>query len=285
MSGAFEAAWALLKADVYIGDPEDSMGSFVTEDRENYLQRMNQLMYTPGMGRVTGREIPNPANPHLEEGAKQHAGMGGGDFNLPSTKNVNYYRGGSMPRPAQSGRFVGVNVANPDFDFVNNFDAAANLFAETAAHENIHDLIEQEITPFALQQSGVARIRPVIDAMRQSELGHLSGMDLFRRAKELGKETDTPYAQLRDAHNAAMVNANKLNEFAHEYGAFSAERPDTTREQVYERMMAYPDIQPYVQFAQNQMTPNLAGGFGRTGIDPAHLHTGDPSIHNTATPL
>ena len=281
----FEAAWALLKADVYIGDPKDDMGFYAPIEFGNYLLSMNPQMYSPASAHVTGREIPNPADPYLEEGAKQHAGMGGSPLGLASTQGVDYYRGGSMPRPAQSGRFVGVNVANRDLDFVNNFDTAVDQFAETAAHENIHDLIEQEITPFAYQQSGVSKIRPVVMAMKESELAGLTGMDKHRRAAELGRETDTPYAKLRDAHNAAMYNAKKLNQLAHEYGAFSAERPDTTQEQVYGRMLAYPDIQPYVQFAQNQMTPNLAGGFGRTGIDPAHLHTGDPSIHNTATPL
>jgi len=283
----FEAAWALLKAEAFIGDPQDSMGVFASKDREGYLQRMNPQMYNPAMARFAGREVPNPADAHLhlEEDAKQHAGIGGGDFGMASTNNVDYYRGGSMPRPAQSGRFVGVNVANPDFDFVNNFDTAVDKFAETAAHENIHDMIDEEISPWAVQQSGVSRIKPVLDIMQQSELAGLTGMDYWNRNKELAQETDTPYAQMRDAHNAAMDNANRLRSFGHEYGAFSAERPDTTQEQVYGRMMNYPDIQPYVQFAQNQMTPNLAGGFGLTGIDPAHLHTADPSIHNTATPL
>jgi len=284
----FDAAWALLKADVFLGDPQGSLGSHISENYENELQRINPRMYHPNSALATGRAIPNPADPYLEEGAKQHAGIGGGPFSslgLASTQDVDFYRGGSRPRPTQSGGFVGVNVANPDFDFVNNFDAAVDQFAETAAHENIHNLIDEEVTPWALQQSGVARIRPVVDAMKESELAGLTGKDKWMRSRELGKETDTPYAQMVAAHNAAMHNANRLREFGHEYGAFSAERPDTTQEQVYSRMMNYPNIQPYVQFAQNQMTPNLAGGFGFTGIDPAHLHTADPSIHNTATPL
>ena len=290
MSGAFEAAWALLKADVYMAPDSSTRGFFVPDigDFQNELMSRNKQMYDPKQAFIAGRQIPNPADVHRyrEEGERQHAGIGGGDFGLASTKNVDYFRGGSMPRPNEGGGFVGVNVASDSFDWENDFEQAAQKFGTTAAHENIHDLINDDINEWAKQQSGYGQLQPLLSAMRAERMADAEGLERIRRGKMLSEETGTPYAELRDLTRGRQHNMERLRELGHEYGAFSGMRPDVTQEEVYNRMLNYNDINPYVHYSMLQQMPNLAAGFaGDPGLDPAHLHTGDPSIYNTATPL
>lgn len=289
----FEAAWALLKADVYMAPDSSVRGFAASGAAKDKLISENKLMYNPKGLRARGREMwsPNteqwelPDNHPLAFGIIDPEDLALSRQTYPN--KIQYYRGGSMPRVNQRGNFIGVNVASPKFDWENAFEQAAQDFGATAAHENIHDLINDDINEWAKQQSGVGQLQPLLSAMREERLAGLEGFERFNTSMEMDrKETDTPYAELRDLAQARQKNMLKLREMGHEYGAFSGMSPDMTQEEVYNRMLNYKDINPYVHYSMLQQMPNLAAGFaGDPGTNPAYLHTGDPNIYPTTMPL
>ena len=292
MSGAFEAAWALLKADVYMAPDSGVRGFAGGSTAKDSLASYNKLMYNPKGLKARGREMWSPNTEQWELPDNHPLAFGiinPEDFALSRQtypNKIKYYRGGSMPRLNERGNFVGVNVASDKFDWENAFEQAAQDFGTTAAHENIHDLINDDINEWAIQQSGYGQLQPLLSAMREERMADAEGLERFRRGKMLSEETGTPYAELRDLAQARQENMLKLREMGHEYGAFSGMSPDITQEEVYNWMLNYDDINPFVHYSMLQRMPNLAAGFaGDPGTNPAYLHTGDPNIYPTTMPL
>lgn len=278
-----EQSWAFLKADAFLYD-DSPMGQFLSQgaDPMNRLGEQNPLMYGQQGATAVGREMldlndyRNSVGQPLAYGIVNPNSMAVG---RNQTSNIQYYRGGSMPRTNQRGNFVGVNVASPSFDWNNAFDKAVQDFAETAAHENVHDLIDEEVSPWAKEQSGAGQFDAVLAALRKDRWrkGMDAGMDASveslplreRIRARLKAEQVTPppseaERKLRELAEQRLDNEATLRSLAHEFGAFSGERPDSSPFEVRQRMLNYEDIQPYVQYSLN---PDAEGA-----IDPATLH-------------
>lgn len=152
-----------------------------------------------------------------------------------------YFRGSSVPS-VRDGGIAAVNVANVlGREGVDNFDDFARLVGSTAAHEEVHRLIEPEIHQWATQQSGIKNHR----TRQQME----ESIDDMLRQQIL--EEDGPYGidayfedELRD--RARAMNAyGALSSLGHEKGAFAL-TPGMTQEDIDEIMMRYP-FAPYLK--------------------------------------
>jgi len=85
----------------------------------------------------------------------------------PNFESNTYYRGGSRPRLNADGSFTGINVANDNLDFENDFEGAAKRFGSIADHENVHQLIEGEIDGWAREQAGLDTARERATAKKE----------------------------------------------------------------------------------------------------------------------
>jgi len=193
MSGAFEAAWVLLKADAHIGARHGGHFSPVGNIDDRYelkeptmfsqgrTMRMNPLfgiLRHPIHEKGHNMEISNLLPPD-EEPTQFHALSPfefrdgkmhylGEDFDTRG-----FYRGMSKPRLQPDGTYVGVNVGRGrggrglSQNFKENFDEAAELFGSIAGHEGVHHLIDDEIKDWAKQQSGLSDAEKVAVAKKK----------------------------------------------------------------------------------------------------------------------
>lgn len=221
----FDVAWSILKGDFILGDQDDSLGQFSADFSGSEYEGTPPETAPPPLRRF---ERYHPINMHL--GTKRMmtpqsmTNVSGGQVSPRITHVVDdvptqqpYFRGSSVPS-VRDGGIAAVNVANVlGTEGVDNFDDFARLVGSTAAHEEVHRLIEPEIHEWATQQSGVKNHR----TRQQME----ESIDDMLRQQIL--EEDGPYGidayfedELRglgDAWNAYGM----LSSLGHEKGAFA----------------------------------------------------------------
>jgi len=245
----FDAAWSILKGDFILGDEDDYLGQFAADYAGPEYDNTPPEMTPQPLHRF---ERYNPLNMHL--GTKRMmtpqsmANISDGDVSPRVTRVVDnvptqqpYFRGSSVPS-IRDGGIAAVNVANVlGTEGVDNFDDFARLVGSTAAHEEVHRLIEPEIHQWATQQSGVKNY-PTRQQLEES-------MDDMLRQQIL--EEDGPYGtdayfedELRERGRAGHAYA-MLSGMGHEKGAFAL-TPGMTQEKINEIMMLYP-FAPYLK--------------------------------------
>lgn len=211
----FDVAWSILKGDFILGDEDDSLGQFAGDYSGSEYEGTPPEMAPQPLHRF---ERYNPLNMHF--GTKRMmmpqsmANISDGDVSPRVTRVVDnvptqqpYFRGSSVPS-VRDGGIAAVNVANVlGREGVDNFDDFARLVGSTAAHEEVHRLIEPEIHQWAVQQSGV-------------------------------KDEWRDRARAMNAYGA-------LSSLGHEKGAFAL-TPGMTQEDIDEIMMRYP-FAPYLK--------------------------------------
>jgi len=224
----FDAAWSILKGDFLLGDENEHLGQFAADFSGPEYEGTPPATARPPLQRF---ERYNPNNMHL--GTKRmmtppaianNLEISAGQVSPRVTHVVDdvptqqpYVRGSSVPRVIDRG-IAGVNVRNVlNTEGVDNFDDFANLAGSTAAHEEVHRLIEPEIHEWATQQSGVKN-HPTRQQLEES-------MDDMLRQQIL--EEDGPFGtdayfedELRERGRAGHAYA-MLSGMGHEKGAFA----------------------------------------------------------------
>ena len=221
----FDTAWSILKADFILGGQDDDLGNFAADYTGPEYEGTLFETALPPLQRF---ERYDPSNMHL--GTKRMmvpqsmANISEGQMSPRVTRVVDdvptqqpYFRGSSVPSVGDGG-LAAVNVASVLADKkVSNFDDFVRLVGSTAAHEEVHRLIEPEIHQWATQQSGIKNHR----TRQQME----ESIDDMLRQQIL--EEDGPYGidayfedELRD--RARAMNAyGILSSLGHEKGAFA----------------------------------------------------------------
>jgi len=147
--------------------------------------------------------------------------------------NTAYYRtGASEPRLSDDGSFTGVNLSAFDFTDDSKWNENVQNLAATGAHETVHSLIEDEIEPWAREQSGY-----------EKPDNSLTGLDAL--LAQVSQESEP-------ARKRAKSNYDTLREMGHEFGAWSS-TPDAGDESGFispdarrESMNRYKKIAPYM---------------------------------------
>lgn len=251
-SEPFDAAWSILKGDFLLGDEDGHLGQFAGDYSGPEYEGTPPATARPPLQRL---ERYNPINMHL--GTKRmmtppaianNLEISAGQVSPRVTHVVDdvptqqpYFRGSSAPRVIDGG-IAGVNVRNVlNTEGVDNFDDFANLVGSTAAHEEVHRVIEPEIHEWATQQSGVKNHR----TRQQME----ESIDDMLRQQIL--EEDGPYGtdayfedELRGLGNAWNAYG-MLHGMGHEKGAFAL-TPGMTQEDIDEYLMRY-RFAPYLK--------------------------------------
>ena len=247
MSSPLDAAWAVLKADFYIGDPHTFPQGLMAPNTSTEMYEG-----TPsygGQGYTGTLERYDHVNRHYNTGRSMaSAGMREGNPNMGVAKVTSspsrqpYYRGGSIPRLNPDGDFVGANVqAAMEAEGVDNFDQFAQRLGGITSHETVHQLINPEMVEWAKQQSGVADL-PDNTEMEQRLLSDPA----FRRQME--EELGPYYAdELLGGHERQMAEHayRNLNSMGHEKGAF-AMTPGISQEEIDKLLQGY-TFYPYIR--------------------------------------
>lgn len=152
-----------------------------------------------------------------------------------SWQKPDFYRGSSLPKPNQFGGLSAVNVAatgKDGMDWTNDFDDAVRQFGDIVDHEEIHNLINDEVTSWAKEAAGytddMENLTGEFDPMQAygefkprqlNEDGtpnFMGELAANRRFKESEK------GKLRDKIRS---NYNTLHNIGHEFGAFTNQGP------------------------------------------------------------
>ena len=152
-----------------------------------------------------------------------------------SWQKPDFYRGSSLPKPNQFGGLTAVNVAargGDGMDWENDFEGAVQQFADIADHEEVHNLIDDEVTSWAREAAGytddMANLTGEFDPMQAygefkprqlNEDGTPNFMGKLAAKNKFG-ESDKGKMSERSRRNY-----NTLNSMAHEFGAFTNQGP------------------------------------------------------------
>ena len=164
----FDAAWSILKGDFILGGQDYDLGNFAADYTGPEYEGTPYETALPPLQRF---ERYDPSNMHL--GTKRMmvpqsmTNISEGQMSPRVTRVVDnvptqqpYFRGSSVPS-VRDGGLAAVNVASVLADKkVSNFDDFARLVGSTAAHEEVHRLIEPEIHEWSVQQTGVKNHDP-----------------------------------------------------------------------------------------------------------------------------
>jgi len=292
MSGAFEAAWAVFKSDVHIrgdghaghfnqkgkiGDRYE--GDLFMDGRDMRMHPVFGLRRTPfnekGQ-RMNNRFIDKEPTQfdvvspfEFKDGKMQYLGE---DFDTRG-----FYRGGSMPRLQPDGSYVGVNLSVNRGHGRNfrdkSFDEAADSFASTAAHENVHYLIDDEIKDWARQQTGLEDAHKVAVAKKKEieDGGDFPPIDESDIFADIERENAINDAFASTAEAKALKEAQErfqtLGSIGHESGAYML-----TPNRGYDNLQQVAD-----HLAQAQDTYPAGAYTAEGGPGLSALHSAGPS--------
>jgi hypothetical protein len=153
-----------------------------------------------------------------------------------SWQKPDYFRGSSLPKPNQFGGMTTVNVAatgKDGMDWENDFEGSAQQFAEIADHEEVHNLINDEMTSWAKEAAGytddMENLTGEYDPMQVYNDINPRYLNEDGTVNFMGKITaDRKFQESEKGQKRNKIKSNyrQLRSMGHEFGAFTNQGPD-----------------------------------------------------------
>ena len=176
--------------------PDSRNTMYSDRANENRFQQANEALYGPQQGPAYQPPVADMSN------------------------TAHYRTGASEPRLNDDGSFTGVNLSGlyhgkGDFTDGSKWNENVQNLAAVGAHETVHNLIDEEIDPWAREESGYGKSEPPPVSSEATTPTPTSIRELFARME--AKENDP-----------AKKNYEALRSLGHEFGAFSS-TPDSSQ--------------------------------------------------------
>ena len=155
--------------------------------------------------------------------------------NEDSWQKPDFYRGSSVAKPNQFGGMTAVNVSakgEDGMDWKNDFEGAVRQFGEIADHEEVHNLIDDEVVSWAKEAAGytddmensTGEFDPVqaYGDINPRYINEDGTVNIIGRMTADKKFKETEKGQKRDRIRG---NYNTLRSMGHEFGAFTNQGP------------------------------------------------------------